>query len=132
MENYKKESRFKNFVLKYSKHLYVFFIFLFSFLFLLKIYDDSESFEVFEKRSDSVNIYVGSFTDTEALEGFLSKFSFWTKEKSLNLYPPPYVKVKRDSHNMIVTWGPFEHDYAEEMLKEILNTWNMLAEIKNE
>jgi len=132
MENYRKESGFKGFVFRYSKQIYVLFISIVSFVFFIKAYGDENSFEVFEKRSDDVSIYVGSFTDPEALEGFLSRFSSWSNEESLNLYPPPYVKVKRDNNNMIVTWGPFEHDYAKDMLEKILNRWNLLAEIKDE
>ncbi len=132
MQNYRKESGFKGLGFKYSKQLYVLFVSIVSFVFFIKAYGDSSSFEVFEKRSDNVSIYVGSFTDSEALESFLFKFSSWSNEESLNLYPPPYIKVKRDNNNMIVTWGPFNHDYAKEMLEKILNRWNVLAEIKNE
>ena len=132
MENYKNKSAFKDYVFKYSKHLYVCFVFIFCFLFLVNFYDDSKPLQVFENKSENVSIYIGSFSDIDALEDFLSNFTFWAKDKSLNLYPPPYIKVQSNNGNMIVTWGPFKYDYAEDVLSEILDRWNVLGEIKNE
>ena len=117
---------------KHSNHIYSAFVFLFSMYLMISSYKDKDVFQFFDKKTSRVQIYVGSFSDTQAMTSFLVDFTKWGNQKYSNNYPPPYVKVTKGSKAMVVTWGPFEESVAEEALDDILDEWNILAEVRDE
>ena len=117
---------------KYLNHIYFAFIFIFSGYLMINSYADKDPFRFFDKKSNRVQVYIGSFSDMQAMTSFLADFTEWGNQKYLNDYPPPYVKVTREDRTMVVTWGPFEEEVAQGALKEVLERWNILAEVRDE
>jgi len=99
---------------------------------MVSSYSDKDPFQFFDKKSSRVQIYIGSFSDMQAMTSFLADFTEWGNQKYPNDYPPPYVKVTREDSTMVVTWGPFEEGTAQKALDEVLKKWNILAEVRDE
>ena len=66
---------------KHSNHIYSAFVFLFSMYLMISSYKDKDIFQFFDKKTSRVQIYVGSFSDTQAMTSFLADFTKWGNQK---------------------------------------------------